>query len=682
MRYLSLILFVFLVQGLFGQTRRIVLLEEATNASCGPCSYYNPGLQKFYSQHFGGVVSVRYHAWWPGTDPMYQAAKNDCVNRIHYYNINGVPNYVMDGKLEGVPSSVSLMEKQLAERLAIPSPLKIHISAHFDYDSIKARVRIEVVDSIKASQLYLRVALTQRMVSYPHPPGSNGEKDFPEVLRQMLPNAIGTALDDLNIGDTLSYAFATKVKDEWEPEDMAVVAWVQSDRSKEVLQANIHFPTSIISEFKPGLHLFHAQTTEKVPYAIYNDNPDTLHVTLRLEDIDQPADWALGLEFNGRTADEIPLEILPGDSAYFFLQVQSGKRGMAQARIFAQNDDDDGFYGEGYGYGYSLKFVGLVPENSDLLLVDDDGGKSYETNFTKALDDLKVTYVTLEEDYLDELAKNFDLGSYKMVIWNASWAFPAFTERDVQILKDYLKAGGNAAILGQDVAWDVFDPKGESHFQAAQDFFQRYFDVTFVEDNSGGTSMKGVTGDPIGNGLSFNLARPYGFNNLMPDAIESFSGKAQPVFLYNNDKIGAVRFDADSFRTVFYGISFEEIDNANVRQEVLKRTIDWATGITGFGEQGVQSPKAFLLEANYPNPFNPTTTIRFYLPLAGKAQLKIYNARGQTVKEWTERHLEAGEHQVVWDGTNQTGRQVASGIYIVRLRFERQVRSRKMILLR
>ncbi len=681
MKYFPLIFLLMLAQMLLGQSRRIVLLEEATNASCSPCAYYNPGLQRFYAQHFGGVISVRYHAWWPGTDPMYQSAKDDCVNRIHYYNIYGVPNYVIDGHLEGVPANPAAMKEQMLERLAIPSPLKIYIQAEFTDDSVKARVSIVALDSVNENSLYLRVAITQRMVSFVAPPGSNGEKEFPEVLRQMLPNAIGTPLDSLAPGDSLSFQFSAAVRNDWEAGDLAVVAWVQCDRTKEVLQANIHFPTSIISEQKPGLHLFHAQTAEKIPYVIFNDNRETLHITLKLEDVSKPQGWSLGLEMDGQTGEAIPLEILPGDSAVFYLDVQSGESGTASARIFAENDDDDGFYGEGYGYGYSVDFEGMVPENTDLLLVDDDGGKSYETNFTKALDALGVNYVTLKESDMAELAKKFDITRYKMIIWNASWAFPAFTENDVTILTDYLKAGGRVAIFGQDVAWDVFDAKGQSHFPQAQTLLQKYFHLQFLADNANGTRMEGIAGDPIGDGLSFVLARPYGSNNLMPDAIEPLDSSAHAVLLYDNGKIGAIRCATDSSRTVFYGISFEEIDDAAVRQEILKRTIDWATGVTVLESPDKIFPRRFLVLPNYPNPFNPNTTIRFQLPRAGQTQITVFDASGRVIRTW-KRKFSAGAHRMVWNGTDANGRRVASGIYLLQVKFGGEIHTGKMILLK
>jgi hypothetical protein len=82
---------------LTSQVRKIVLMEEATNASCPPCAANNPTLQAFFESYFGGVISVRYHAWWPGSDPMYSLNITDNTNRINYYGISGVPNYMMDG---------------------------------------------------------------------------------------------------------------------------------------------------------------------------------------------------------------------------------------------------------------------------------------------------------------------------------------------------------------------------------------------------------------------------------------------------------------------------------------------------------------------------------------------------------------------------------------------------------
>ncbi|UCF06042.1 MAG: T9SS type A sorting domain-containing protein [bacterium] len=93
-------------------------------------------------------------------------------------------------------------------------------------------------------------------------------------------------------------------------------------------------------------------------------------------------------------------------------------------------------------------------------------------------------------------------------------------------------------------------------------------------------------------------------------------------------------------------------------------------------------PDAFTLYQNVPNPFNPTTTIRFDLPVRSRVRLAVYNVKGQLVRVLLDSDLEAGTRDVVWDGRDIMGRAVASGIYFYRLYTPTFTESRKMILLR
>ncbi len=90
----------------------------------------------------------------------------------------------------------------------------------------------------------------------------------------------------------------------------------------------------------------------------------------------------------------------------------------------------------------------------------------------------------------------------------------------------------------------------------------------------------------------------------------------------------------------------------------------------------------FTLSQNYPNPFNPETTIEFYLPHSAKVRLEIFNVLGQKIRAVIAGRKVAGHHHVKWDGRDETGREVASGVYIYRLKAQDQVFSRKMLLLR
>ncbi|OPX32160.1 hypothetical protein B1H10_07855 [candidate division KSB1 bacterium 4484_188] len=94
------------------------------------------------------------------------------------------------------------------------------------------------------------------------------------------------------------------------------------------------------------------------------------------------------------------------------------------------------------------------------------------------------------------------------------------------------------------------------------------------------------------------------------------------------------------------------------------------------------TPNTFRLFDNFPNPFNPTTLIRFQVPGTSHVQLKIYNSLGQEVRTLVNRNQAAGTQSVVWDGRNNAGNSVASGIYYYRLQAGNFVQVKKMMLLR
>ncbi|RME27425.1 MAG: T9SS C-terminal target domain-containing protein [Candidatus Zixiibacteriota bacterium] len=99
-------------------------------------------------------------------------------------------------------------------------------------------------------------------------------------------------------------------------------------------------------------------------------------------------------------------------------------------------------------------------------------------------------------------------------------------------------------------------------------------------------------------------------------------------------------------------------------------------------QAGDNLPVGYTLEQNYPNPFNPETMIDFTLPRTGKVNLSIYNVLGQNVATLVNEELPAGYHQVRWDGRDQSGHPVASGVYLYRLVTEAGSLSRRMVLLK
>ena len=94
------------------------------------------------------------------------------------------------------------------------------------------------------------------------------------------------------------------------------------------------------------------------------------------------------------------------------------------------------------------------------------------------------------------------------------------------------------------------------------------------------------------------------------------------------------------------------------------------------------NPTEFHLFQNYPNPFNANTLINFFLPYTTEIEVLVLNVRGQLVKTLYKGGEENGYHSVVWNGTDQKGLPVSSGIYLITLRSDAELKSVQVILLR
>ncbi|RMF60996.1 MAG: T9SS C-terminal target domain-containing protein, partial [Calditrichaeota bacterium] len=93
-------------------------------------------------------------------------------------------------------------------------------------------------------------------------------------------------------------------------------------------------------------------------------------------------------------------------------------------------------------------------------------------------------------------------------------------------------------------------------------------------------------------------------------------------------------------------------------------------------------PEGYALFQNYPNPFNPETEIRFQLPEARHVVVRIYNTLGQEIRSLVDRDYAAGPHTVNWDGKDNHGQPVSSGVYLYQLHAGEFASVRKMLLVR
>jgi hypothetical protein len=149
---------------------------------------------------------------------------------------------------------------------------------------------------------------------------------------------------------------------------------------------------------------------------------------------------------------------------------------------------------------------------------------------------------------------------------------------------------------------------------------------------------------------------------------------------------GKSEYGASSSDVEADGLSFSYRDESVEPGKTYRYRVEYADGSGShvlFETDPVVVPALPLaLEQNWPNPFNPSTTILYYLPQSGHVRLEIFDVAGRRVACLVDRNEEHGNRTVVWNGSSESGQPAATGIYIYRLTAGRETLSRKMVLIR
>ena len=161
------------------------------------------------------------------------------------------------------------------------------------------------------------------------------------------------------------------------------------------------------------------------------------------------------------------------------------------------------------------------------------------------------------------------------------------------------------------------------------------------------------------------------FHRVLPGAVDVGAGRIGADWSASGDaSLVTVRFMALGDDPGVIDIAGGELGNS-AHMGVLLRV-----------ETAQALPKVVALHQNYPNPFNPSTEIRFDVPTARDVQLRIYNQLGQTVRTLVDQRMKAGAHALQWDGADEMGQAVASGVYFYNLEAGDFSQIRKMTLLK
>jgi hypothetical protein len=321
----------------------------------------------------------------------------------------------------------------------------------------------------------------------------------------------------------------------------------------------------------------------------------------------------------------------------------------------------------GYGHSTDLR---LRVGRGRVLLVDDDGVNDFEQYYQAALDSSGLTsdvWSVTTDGALDR--STMDL--YPVLLWICGNQNSAtLTSDDQTALQGYLSAGGNLILAGQNIDDDL----------RSQAFYATYLHAQ-SEQLNGDPNLTGVTGDPISNGMTLQLYGNGGGGNgtLSPSRILPVGG-AEPIFTFNRGGTGAIRY-AGTYKLVYFSFALEAAAGANETTSitsVIPAVLSWMGTSSAVGDRpATPVVEDSRLDGAYPNPFNPSTTIRFELRDRMPVKLSVYDMTGRFVASLVDAPLAAGSHQVVFDGSSRS-----SGIYLVRLEAGGHRSSAKIVLVK
>jgi hypothetical protein len=320
-----------------------------------------------------------------------------------------------------------------------------------------------------------------------------------------------------------------------------------------------------------------------------------------------------------------------------------------------------------------------MDRQGDILVVNDSRSSSPEEEAVQALlDDLD----SLDEKYgywydwyrgpIDSAALALYQGG--VVIWCAPWGGNVSYDNEIQsTLRRYLNNGGNLLLYGQGIGKQIVQ------FGSDEDkaFYNTVLHATLVKSFSPELFLEcldGVQGSPVGGDLSISVVGEGGQSQYYAEEIDPLP-PAQPLLCFVPGGMGrgiisssgcaGLHVDQRGARLIYYSFGLEGVTDATSRKELLRRSLAWLLRREqhqSIGE-GTSENEVLVSHQVYPNPTTGKATVTYFLRKGGEVMVRVCDISGRQVKTLMSGYLPSGYHSATWDGRNEAGAEVASGMY-------------------
>jgi len=576
-----------------------IVLEEFTGIHCQYCPEGHAIAQQMFDENPGRVVLVNIHqgsfAVPSGSEPDYRTPFGDAIagqTGLTGYPSGTVNRHVFPNLGANTALSRGAWPTAGTEIMATVSPVNVGASTSYNATTRELTVNVELFYTSNSSTTsnYINVALIQNNVKGPQTTtsGTNPNYIHKHMLRWLLTGQWGDVVTTTTQGIFVQRTYTYTVPADYINIPCVVtdcdVAVFVAESQQEVLNGvqvpAINGTTLVVGSITSPVNT--VATGSPQTLTTFNLNAQSLlagsedfNLTLSRK---SPVSWNSNLVVNGTTYDSvatvaiangtpanIALNVTPGNTPFvssFLIKMQSVSNPNApviyQELYVISNITDLVVHNQGkWGNGQPSDFEPVYFE-----------GLAFAGNTHYASAPYRIFMKAAEQNQLAQI---------KTIYFNAGWTTPTLTNENVAFFTNFLNAGNNLFIAGQDIGWDTWDAAGNGN-DVTKAFYTNYLHAQYKSDGSGTNNT--ITSNPADTLLGAigvtPLSNPYGSGNMYPDEIAPTTNAINSFFYKNLPAKGAlVHTVSEPYKVAYCGFEPSMMTDVPKRKAFFKKINDW-----------------------------------------------------------------------------------------------------------
>ncbi|MDD2635303.1 MAG: Omp28-related outer membrane protein [Bacteroidales bacterium] len=627
--------------------KKAVILEEYTGINCPACPYGHTAAENIVSNNPGKAFIINIHngsyANPNSGQPDFRTPFGSALQG--QTNLAGYPSATINRQLfndlneSGGTALYHAKWAQAAARIFTQSsPVNVGVSTTYDDETREVSITVEAyyVEGLPfgLESNFIQVAILESDV-IGYQAGAGDSYNHKHILRHLVTGQWGDEITNIEQGSLITRTYTYTLEEDFIPENCSVVAFITETKQRVITGAE----TPVIfgwhnGEIEPdfgrlitnnSLQVGLAEQNSEFDVTLINGIAEEQNMILTLT-YDAPEDWIINFTVNEDTFTEIAnINMLADEVINVKISVKPNQNpGVAHCVLTLKSNDMKNADDE-------KTIEVFVAANVDNLIVNGSGNindvtsEEYAEFYKSGLNAAGCSSLGAIPGYtLEQAYEHGLLDNVKNLYFNVGGTLPVLTVEQTNVLSNFIDAGGNLLMAGQDIGQDIFRLGGFSTSITQKLFYQHYLSASFRNEGDGENNLISAISDSIYSGISELVLYDTYQGNFSPDAIKAY-GDAYEVLFYPNGKAAAVKSYKEESKIVYFAFGLEQVQNQEAREDLIDRTYRWFEGW-----QGSSVENQTLIKTNtYPNP----VTNKLLLDTDKKVQFAIFNATGQMVKK-------------------------------------------------